>query len=172
MAFTPQTVVTDRETKIQGQFNPFDQISTDTRTADGATSIEVGMALIKSTSDKDVILPAAAFTEIEFQGIAGLSLLDKEKSLTTGDKSYVANDVLTIVLDGKITVLVTDTVAKDGVVYFVHTTGGASTIHTFRSNLDTDKASSIPAVYLASGVTGDLVEIRVSQGARIGTALP
>ena len=172
MAFTPQTSVTDRETEIQGQFNPFDQISTDTRTADGATPIDPGMAVIKSTADTDVILPAAAFTEISFQGVVGLSLVDKEKGILTGDKSFVANDVLTIVTDGKIFVFVDDTVAKDGVAFFVHTTGGASTLHTFRSDLDTNKASSIPAVYLTDGVSGDLVQIRVSEGARIGTALP
>lgn len=171
MAFTPQTSVTDRDTKIQGQFNPFDQITTDTRTADGATAIDPGMAVIKSTADKDVILPAATFTHIQFQGVVGLSLLDKEQSITTGDKSYVANDVLTIVTDGKIHVLVEDTVAKDGPVFFVHTTGGASTLHTFRSDLDTDKADEIPAVFLEDGVTGDLVEIRISEGARIGTVL-
>lgn len=172
MAFTPQTSVTDRETEIQGQFNPFDQITTDTRTADGATAIDPGMAVIKGTIDTDVILPAAAFTEIEFQGVVGLSLFDKEKALSTGDKSYVANDVLTIVSDGKIFVLVDDTVAKDSACFFVHTAGGASALHTFRSDADTARASSIPAIYLKDGVADDLVEIRVSEGARIGTALP
>lgn len=172
MAFTPQTSVTDRETEIQGQFNPFDQITTDTRTADGATAIDPGMAVIKSTLDTDVILPAAAFTEIAFQGVVGLSLVDKEQNILTGDKSFVANDVLTIVTDGKIFVLVDDTVAKDTPCYFVHTAGGASAIHTFRSDADTARASTIPAVYLTDGVADDLVQIRVSEGARISTVLP
>lgn len=172
MAFTPQTSVTDRVTRIQGRINPFGQISTATRTADGATAIDPGMAVIKSTADTDVILPAAAFTEIQFQGVVALSFLDKEQALSTGDKSYVANDVLTIIEDGDVEVLVEDTVAKDGVAWFVHTTGGASSLHTFRSDIDTDKASSIPAIFLEDGVTGDIVKIRVSAGARIGTALP
>jgi hypothetical protein len=172
MTYTPQTSVTDRRTRIQGRVNAFDQVSTSVRTADGATAIDPGMAVIKSTADYDVILPAAAFTEIQFQGVVALSLTDKEQALSTGDKSYVANDELSIVTDGIIEVLVTDTVAKDGVAYFVHTTGGASTIHTWRSDADTDKASSAPAIFLEDGVTGDIVKIKVSDGARIGTALP
>lgn len=172
MAFTPQTAVTDRVTKIQGQFNPFDQITTDTRTADGATAIEAGMAVIKSTADTDVILPAAAFTEIAFQGVVGYSPVDTEQTLLTGVRTYVANDVLTIVRDGKVFVLVDDTVAKDGVVWFVHTAGGDSDLHTYRIDIDTDKASAIPAVYETDGVAGDLVLIRVSEGARIATIAP
>lgn len=171
MAYTPQTSVTDRVTRILGRMNPFEPIITSTRTADGATAIDPGMAVIKSTIDTDVILPAAAFTEIQFQGFVGLSLLDPEQAITTGDKSYVANDVLTIIEDGVIEVLVDDTVAKDGVVWFVHTVG-TSAVHTCRSDIDTDKASSTPAVYLEDGVAGDIVRIRVSAGARIGTALP
>lgn len=171
MAYTPQTSVVDRVTRIQGRFNPFDQVSTSVRTADGATAIDPGMAVIKSTADTDVILPAAAFTEMAFQGVVGWSPVDNEQALTTGDKSYIANDVLTIVTDGIVEVLVDDTVAKDGVAWFVHTVG-TSAVHTFRSDIDTDKASSIPAVYLEDGVAGDIVKIRVSAGARIGTALP
>ena len=167
----PQTEVTDRVIRIQGRFNPFGPIETSPRTADGATAIDPGMAVIKSTADTDVILPAAAFTEIAFQGVVGVSSVDKEKALLTGDKSYVANDLLTIVQDGVVEVLVDDTVAKDGVAWFVHT-AGTSDVHTFRSDIDTDKASSIPAVYLEDGVAGDIVKIRVSAGARIGTALP
>jgi hypothetical protein len=172
MTYTPQTSVVDRRTRIQGRVNAFDQVSTSVRTADGATAIDPGMAVIKSTADNDVILPAAAFTEIQFQGVVAWSPMDKEQALTTGDKSYVANDPLTIVTDGIVEVLVTDTVAKDGVCWFVHTAGGASTIHTFRSDIDTDKAASIPAIYLEDGVSGDIVRIKISDGARIGTALP
>lgn len=172
MVFTPQTSVTDRRTRIQGRVNAFDQVSTSVRTADGATSIDPGMAVIKSTADTDVILPAATFTEIAFQGVVVWSPVDQEQQQSDGDRSYVANDVLAICTDGIIEVLVTDTVAKDGVAYFTHTTGGASTLHTWRSDLDTDKAASTPAIFLEDGVTGDIVKIKVSDGARIGTALP
>lgn len=171
-AYTPQTSVTDRVTRIQGRINVFDSPKTSARTADGSTAIDPGMAVIKSTADYDVVLPAAAFTEIQFQGVVAWSPMQPEQALTTGDKSYSANDDLTIIEDGIVEVLVTDTVAKDGVCWFVHTAGGASTIHTFRSDIDTDKASSIPAIYLEDGVSGDIVKIRVSAGARISTALP
>ena len=171
MAYTPQTSVTDRVTRIQGRIHPAEPVITSSRTADGATAIDPGMAVIKSTADRDVILPAATFSIIAFQGVAAWSPMDKEKAISTGDKSYVANDELTIIEDGVVEVLVTDTVAKDGLVYFVHTTGGSSTLHTFRSDLDTDKADIIPAVFLEDGVTGDIVQIRISQGARTASLI-
>lgn len=171
MAYTPQTSVTDRKTRIQGRYNPNEPIITSTRTADGATAIDPGMAVIKSTADYDVKLPGATFTLIAFQGVVGWSPMDKEKAISTGDKSYVANDELTIIEDGVVEVLVTDTVAKDGLCYFTHTTGGSSTVNTFRSDADTDKADPIPAVYLEDGVTGDIVRIRISQGARTASLL-
>ena len=166
-SYTPQTSVTDRVTRIQGRVNATDQISTSVRTADGATAIDPGMAVIKGTVDTDVILPAATFTHAAFQGVVVWSAFDKEQDISSGDKSYVANDELAIITDGVVEVLVTDTVAKDGVCFFVHTTGGASTIHTFRSDLDTNKANEIPAKFLEDGVTGDIVKIRVMEAAGI-----
>ncbi len=171
MAYTPQTSVTDRLTRIQGRINSFEPVITSARTADGATSIDPGMAVIKSTADYDVVLPAATFSLIEFQGVVGWSAVDKEQAISTGDKSYVANDELTICEDGVVEVLVTDTVAKDGLVYFTHTAAGDSTIHTFRADADTNKADPIPATYMEDGVSGDVVRIRISQGARTASLL-
>jgi len=172
MAYTPQTSVEDRATRVQGRLNNVANAKTVTRTADGATAIDPGMAVIKSTADTDVILPAAAFTYANFQGVAAWSPVDQEQALLTGDRSYSANDPVTVAEDGEIEVLVTDTVAKDGACYFVHTAGGSSTIHTFRSDLDTDKASAIPAIFLEDGVSGDVVKIQVSYGARIAQIIP
>jgi hypothetical protein len=170
MAFTPQTSVTDRTTRIQGRYNATEPIITETRTADGSTAIDPGMAVIKSTADYDVTLPTATFSLVAFQGVVGWSPLDKEKAISTGDKSYVANDELTIVIDGVVEVLVTDTVAKDGAVYFTHTAGD-SDVHTFRADLDTNKAQLIPAIYMEDGVSGDIVRIRISQGARTASLI-
>ena len=44
MAYTPQTSVTDRITRVQGRMNPFEPSRTSARTADGATAIDAGMA--------------------------------------------------------------------------------------------------------------------------------
>lgn len=160
----PQTVVDDRSEKVQGLFRKLDAV-TAPRTADGATAIVAGQAVIASTADFDVILPVAAFTFAEFQGVVGLSRVDDEKALITGVKEYTANEALTLVREGRVAVFVDDTVAKDGAVWFVHT-AGASALHTFRSDIDTAAASKIPAVYEEAGVAGDLVWIRISDGAR------
>lgn len=169
MSFTPQTSIVDRVTRIQGRLDDFALPLTDTKIVEGATPIEAGMAVIKGASAEQVILPVATFTFAAFRGIAVWSPVDKEKNLDTGVKVYELEDTLAIAKEGQVEVLVTDTVVEGGSVWFVHTTGGASDLHTFRSDIDTDKAAKIPAVYDEDGTTGDVVKIRVSLGARIGT---
>lgn len=171
MSFTPQTEITPRVTRIQGRINDFALPLTVTGIIEGATPVDAGMVVIKGTADNEVILPAAAFTIAEFSGVIGWSPVDKEKALFTGVKQYVAGDTASVGEDVEIEVLVTDTVAKWTAVWFVHTVGN-SAVHTFRSDIDTDKASQIPAVYLEAGTTGDIVKIRVSLGAKIASLLP
>lgn len=171
MQFTPQVEVTDRATRVQGRVNATKPINTAVRTADGTVGIDPGMAVIKSTADYDVILPAAAFTYANFQGVAALSLTDKEQALLTGDKSYSANDEVTIVRDGEVEILLGGTVAYEDDLFFVHTAAGASAIHTYRADLDTDKASAVPMIALEAGVSGDVIQAQVSLGAKISKTL-
>ena len=169
--YTPQTSVTDRDTRVQGRISAFKPVNTDSRTADGATAIDPGMAVIKSTADYDVILPAAIFTYAQFQGVVAWSPTDKEISLDAGDKSYEANDDVTIIKDGEVEILLGGTVAMDDDLFFVHTAAGASAIHTYRADLDTNKASQVPMIALEAGVSGDVIKAHVSLGGRISKML-
>ena len=170
MAYTPQTSVEDRDTRMQGRINTFKPVNTAARTADGATAIDPGMAVIKSTADYDVILPAAVFTYAAFQGVVGWSPVDNEQNILTGDKSYAANDPLTIVRDGEVEILLGGTVAYEDDLFFVHT-AGASPVHTYRADLDTAAASPVPMIALEAGVAGDIIKAHVSLGAKISQAL-
>ena len=167
-----QTSVTEyRARDIQGQIiNPTEAV-TEVRIVDDSDNITAGLTVVQSTADIDVALPDAAFTKAEFQGIAVWDGVDREKALSTGINTYEDDSPITLLLEGVTAVPVTDTVSKNGTVFFVHTTGGASTKHTYRSDLDTDKASEIPAYYLEDGTTGNLVRIRVSKKAGLGSLL-
>ena len=172
MAFTPQTSVEDRKTRLQGRYNAFKPINTSTRIAEGATAIDPGMAVLDgSEAGKEVILPAATFTYANFQGVVGWSSTDKEKALLTGDKSYIAGNELAIVRDGEVEILLGGTVAYEDDLFFVHTAAGASPIHTYRADLDTNKAAPVPVIALEAGVAGDIIRAHVSLGAKISKAL-
>lgn len=169
--YTPQTSVTDRPVKTQGLANDFKPINTSPRIADGATPIDPGMAVIGAAGDDEVTLPSAVFTYAAFEGVVINSLMSKEKSLLSGDKSFVAGDPLTVIKDGEVDVLLGGDVTEGDDLFFVHTAGGASPIHTFRADLDTDKASPVPAIALETQVAGQLATIHVSYGAKISKVI-
>lgn len=167
-----QTSVSEfRDTYIQGAIQNPNEAVTESRIVDDSTNILPGYPVVQGTNDLDVSLPSAAFTQAEFQGIAVYSDTAKEHAISTGVNSYADDEPITILKDGVIAVLVEDTVTKGEIVFAVHTTGGASTLYTYRGDLDTDKAAEIPATFEESGVSGDLVKIRLSSGAGLGSRL-
>ncbi len=169
--YTPQTEITDRVTRIQGRINPVGAVNTSTRIADGATAINAGMAVIKSTADNAVILPAAAFTYANFQGVVGFSPVDTEATISAGSREYDSGDVLTIAKSAEVEILLGGTVTKDADLFFVHTAGGASLIHTFRADADTARASAVPMIANEGGVAGQVIKAQVSEDARISQLL-
>ncbi len=167
-----QTTVTEfRANYVAGQVQNSSIADTASKIAETATSILPGDVVIKGSLEDDVTGVAAAFTKTTFRGIAIWSAFQNEKALSTGVNSYTDQDPIPILKRGVIAVLLGGTVVEGGTGFFVHTTGGASTLHTWRADLDTDKASQVPGVYLDDGVSGDVVRFRLSIDAGIGSIL-
>lgn len=167
-----QTTVSEyRDAYVVGQILNPEEAVTETRIVEESTGLIPGNVAIQGTDDIEVARADAAFTQETFQGIVVYSDVGREKALTTGTVTYEDASEVTILKDGVIAVPITDTVTKNEIVFFTHTTGGASTLHTYRGDLDTDKAAEIPAYFLDSGVTGDIVRIRVRTGAGLGSRL-
>ena len=167
-----QTSVSEfRNAYVQGQMHNPSIADTEQRIVDDSTNIVPGDVVVQGTADDDVKGAVAAFTKATFQGIAIWSGQAKEKALSTGVNTYADNEPIPILKRGIIAVLLGGTVAKGGTGFFVHTAAGASALHTWRADLDTDKASEVPGVYLSDGVSGDIVLFRLSVDAGIGSIL-
>lgn len=167
-----QTTVTEYQDQyVAGQIHNPNEAKTRTHVVNDSNGIPYGRAVIKGTAENEVKNPTAAFTKAVFRGIAAWTPVGTEKALLTGTNTVANDEEIYILKTGVISVLVTDTVTEGGTVFYTHTTGGASTLYTFRSDLDTDKASEIPAVFLEDGVTGDIVKIQLMYAAGIGSIL-
>ncbi len=167
-----QTSVSEfRDKYVAGQLHNPSIVDTESRLVDDSTNILPGDVVLQSTLDIDVVGAVAAFTKVTFQGIAIWNAFQNEKALSTGLNTYEDDQPIPILKRGVIAVLLGDTVAKGGTGFFVHTTGGDSTLHTWRIDLDTNKASEVPGVYLQGGDSGDIVLFRLSIDAGIGSVL-
>jgi hypothetical protein len=133
---------------------------------DGTYTILPGQLVIKGTAG--VELPVAAFTFQNIEGIVNYDSVEATHEITTNVTGFVDEDYMSIHKKGYLAVTLTGTVAKGGKLFFVHTAGGASALHTWRGDLDTDKASAIPAVATEAGVSGDTIEIKFNSDMQIG----
>jgi hypothetical protein len=141
----------------------FDRLESESFLNEDTNDILPGYPLIRGTDpETQVKLPVADFTNAQFAGIAvfGSASEIPLASATTGVK-FETNDRVTAAIDGVVYVLVEDTVTAGAPVFAVHT-AGASSVWTFRSDADTAAASDIPAVFQESGVSGDIVPIRLT----------
>lgn len=98
------------------------------------------------------------------------SPFQNEKALSTGVNSYVDKDPIPILKEGIISVLLGGDVTEGGIGFFVHTVG-TSALHTWRADIDTDKASEVPGRYMEDGVSGDVVKFRLSTNAGTGSII-
>ncbi len=154
--------------KVNGQVTRSSGLTTDTVVSEETGTIKVGDLLLKSTSTKKgADLPAAAFT---FDDLAGIVTRDVTKAQTfrTGAVTYAEDDHVGVMRKGYMAVTITQTVVKNDNLFFVHTAGGASAIHTWRKDLDTNRASKAPVVALEAGVSGDIIEVLVNLDMGIG----
>ena len=134
-------------------------------------SVKVGYTVLKGTDPRrQAILPAAAFGFGDFSGIAIHAIGISEKALGTGALNIVTDQGFTTIREGYVAVKLGATVAAGDYVFVVHTTGGATALYGYRKDLDTDKASKIPAIYMQGGVSGDIVEIYVNDAMAIGVS--
>lgn len=160
-----------RDQYVAGQIHDIATAKTQTLIVDDDTNIIPGDVVIQSTLDIDVKGAEAAFTKKTFQGVAVWNEFQNEKALSTGVNSYADDDPITVLRTGVIAVLLGDTVAKNGTGFFVHTAAGDSALHTWRIDLDTDKASEVPGYYLQGGDSGDIVLFQLEYAAGIGSVL-
>lgn len=136
-----------------------------------AAATKITHTVIKGTNpERQAKKPVAAFTFDEFAGIAFNAVGVAEKALNTGAIEIDTNKGFTALRKGKIVVRFTQDFNEGDSPFFVHTAGGASAIWTYRVDLDTDKASKIPAKCLSSGVSGELGEIELNVDMRIGVS--
>jgi hypothetical protein len=140
---------------------------TDTGVSESSSNILIGQTVIADTAKKGVDLPAAAFTLGAVYGVVGYEF-NKAKNINANTITYADEDEMLIVRQGFVAITIADTIAKGANLFFVHTTGGASAIHTYRSDLDTDKASITPIRALEGGSSGDTIECYINVFANIG----
>jgi hypothetical protein len=145
-----------------GELIGFDNI-VETYVSEHATDFDVGVVLAKGTADDQVLLLDSAAEASDWEDLRGIAIKNQslEKTISTGVRMISDEDPCSVLIKGRIAVLITDTVAKGDLVYFTHTTGGSSTVYTYRNDLDTDKAIAIPARFVEAGTTGQIVPIDV-----------
>jgi hypothetical protein len=166
-----QTSVNEfRDRLVAGQVVDLETAETLVRILDDDTNMKPGEVAVQSTAEADVKGAEAAFTQKTFQGIAIWSEFQNEKALTTGVNSYADDQPVTLLRKGTIAVLLGDTVVKNDIGYFTHTTDD-SVAKTWRIDLDTDKASQVPGYYLEGGDSGDIVLFYLDIAAGIGSTL-
>jgi hypothetical protein len=155
----------------EGQITRSDDPRTWTLHNEDASVMKKGYTVIKGTDKRTQgKKPVAAFTFDEFGGIIIDAVGISEKKLITGEIEIDTDQGFTVLREGFMAVKITATVAVGDDVFFVHTTGGASAQWTYRNDLDTDKASKIPARFEQAGVSGDIVEIYVNDAMQIGVS--
>jgi hypothetical protein len=163
------TYTAERLKYIEGQNTRSQDLVTNHAVSEDATNINFGALVIQGAAKNGVVLPTAAFT---FQDIAGVVLygeVSKEHQNDTGSLYYTQEDVMSIIAKGYVAVKITSAITKGQNLYFVHTAGGASPIHTFRLDADTANASKTPMIATDSGVSGDIIEAKINLDMAIGT---
>lgn len=153
--------------KVSGQITRSGEF-TDTAVSEESGTIKLEDLLIKGTAKKGADLPAAAFV---FADIYGIVIRDpvRAQKFRTGGITYEEDEHIPVIRRGYMAVTLTQAaVAKGAKLFFVHTAGGASAIHTWRKDLDTNKASAAPVIAQEAGGVGDIIEVLVDLDMGIG----
>lgn len=162
----PQTVNKQYQDKfVAGQITRSDAI-TDTIVSEDSGTLKVEDLVIKGTARKGALLPVAAFL---FPVIVGIVVRDPARAQTfrTGGVTYETDEHVAVLGKGFMTITLTEAVSKGDKMFFVHTVG-ASPVHTWRSDLDTNKASAAPMIAQEAGGIGDIIEVLVNLDMGIG----
>lgn len=91
------------------------------------------------------------------------------KRFSDGVINYKLGDSMTLLEEGDIAIELGSDVKEKDDVFYVHTPGGASPLHTYRNDADTDKATQIPGQFRQDGVEGDIIKIRFNTDAVLGS---
>ena len=168
-----QTVVNEFQDKWQkGMVGTSHYVRDTTAISEVAGEVEFGELLLIGSSDPEegAVRPAAAFAQNRIKGIVMAPVSGGvQKRYSDGAIFFEQGDSMTLVQEGDIAVLLDDNVSAFDNVFYVHTAGGASAQYTYRNDLDTDKASQIPAQFLEAGSPGDIVLIRFNTDAFLGS---
>jgi hypothetical protein len=146
-----------------GQLIGFDN-QVETYISENAADMAIGEYVVKGTAEDQIKRPADAAGITDWEEARGIIIRNQtlEKKIGTGKRVIEDEDPTSVVRKGRVCVLLGGTVTKGAAVFYVHTTGGASTIHTYRADLDTDKAAAIPAVFVEGGGAGEIVPIDIN----------
>lgn len=153
--------------KVSGQITRSGEF-TDTAVSEESGSIKIEDLLLKGAAKKGADLPAAAFL---FADIYGIVVRDSSKAqvFRTGGIVYEEDDHIPVLRKGYMAVTLSQaSITKGTKLFFVHTAGGASAIHTWRKDLDTNKASAAPVIAQQDGGVGDIIEVLVNLDMEIG----
>lgn len=162
-----------------GQITRMHELEDGSALNEDVTAMKIGyVAVVGTDPNTQGKKPTAAFTFDDVLGIVYSAVGISEKALSTGAVDIVTNQRFAYARKGYIAVRVTSTagltITKGENAFFVHTTGGDSTQWTFRNDLDTDKASKLPAIFMESktiGAGGDeIVELKINADMAIGVS--
>lgn len=163
----PQTTTKQyQDLLVSGQITRSGEF-TDTAVSEDTGDIKIEDLLLAGTAKKGADLPAAAFL---FPAIYGVVIRDSAKAqkFRTGGIVYEEDDHIPVLRKGYMAVTLTGTVAKGANLFFVHTAGGASALHTWRGDADTARASKTPITAVQGGGSGDIIEVLVNIDMGIG----
>lgn len=91
------------------------------------------------------------------------------KRFADGVINYKFGAEITVLEEGDIAIELGSDVKENNDAFYVHTPGGASPLHTYRNDADTDKAVQIPGRFRQDGVKGDIVKMRFNTDAVLGS---
>lgn len=91
------------------------------------------------------------------------------KRFSDGVINFELGDSITVLEEGDIAIELGSDVKAGDDAFYVHTPGGASNLHTYRNDADTDKAVQIPGSFRQDGVEGDIIKMRFNTDAVLGS---
>ena len=140
-----------------------------------ATAMKVGQLVIAGTDpNTQAKKPVAAFTYGDILGVIYDAVGIREKALDTGEIDIETNRLFAYMREGYMAVEVASTaglsIVKGTNAFFCHTAGDTPQ-HKWRNDLDTNKASKAPVIFMESVTVGAggtaIVEVKVHMDSAI-----
>lgn len=123
--------------------------------------VPFGYGVKAGTEEQEALLPGGGETVADFRGVARLAKAIERLYKSENNPTYdsVNNDVMDIVRKGKIIVIPTSLVLRDGPIFWQRVTSGNNFAGTFRDTADGGNAIDISTVaswFRANETIGDI----------------